>query len=85
MAMVPVRECKMPTLISPPSLPLLLPQPERINGEMAWAAARVMPALPAFLRRSRRVILPDVVSDLVFFNEVTSIYVRRNTLGEGGN
>jgi hypothetical protein len=55
-----------------------------MNGERAWAAARVMPALPAFLRRSRRVILPGVVSDLVFFNEVSSIYVRRNTLERVG-
>jgi hypothetical protein len=57
MAMVPVREWRMPTLILSPLPPLSLLQPDSRNGDSAWAAASVRLALPVFLSRSRRVSL----------------------------
>src|SRR5262249_44483812 len=60
-AMVPVRECRMPTLILspevPPPEPPLPAQPERTNGERAEPAARSRPVELSCPSIARRVIL----------------------------
>ncbi len=58
MAMVPVRECKMPTFTV---LALaLLAHPEIRNGESPWAAASRTLVLPADFSMARRVIFREL-------------------------
>src|SRR5579872_2280006 len=68
MAIVPVSECRMPTLMVDPAAALL--HPESMNGASACAAARVKPVLPARFSNWRRFMPEDAGFELSCFNEV---------------
>src|SRR5579859_910783 len=65
MAIVPVREWRMPTLMvgplppGPPPVPPLPPQPDSTNGATPAAAASVKLVWPDLRRKSRRLSLDD--------------------------
>ena len=87
-AIVPVSECRMPTLIVLPSPvpPLLaLPlgaQPDSTNGDKAEPAASRRLVLPAFFRMSRRVSVLRGDSEPGFLKAVLLICVRTMSLRE---